>query len=366
MSLRIGIVGLPNVGKSTTFNALIKEQNAQVANYPFCTIEPNKAVVPVPDARLERLAELVQVDRVIHATVQFVDLAGLVRGAHQGEGLGNQFLGNIRDVDAILHVVRCFDDPNVAHISAHPDPKEDIEIINTELALADLGQLERKVEKLERETKGDKKLIPVLEIANTIKEYLTTGQPLWAFPGREEEAFGTLNAEMRFLTAKPVIYAANVDEAGLTDENDYVRAARAIAETQNAEIFLLCAKLEEEIGALADDERMDYLKLSGIEEGGLEQLIRRGYELLGLISYFSFNEEEARAWTIQKGWTAPQAAGVIHTDFERGFIRAQVAHFDVFAEHGSWSALKVAGLMRVEGRDYIVQDGDVILFRFNV
>jgi GTP-binding protein YchF len=366
MSLSIGIVGLPNVGKSTTFNALIKEQNAQVANYPFCTIEPNKAIVPVPDPRVERLAELVGVERAIHATIQFVDVAGLVKGASQGEGLGNQFLGNIRDVDAILHVVRCFDDPNVAHISEHPDPKEDIEIINTELALADLGQLERRLEKLERQVKGDVKLKPVLEMALALKDFLGEGQPLWTYPKRNEKAFSDLNSEMRFLTAKPVIYAANVDEDSCAEDNDYVRQAKAVVAGQNAQIFKLCAKLEEEIGVLPEDERQEYLEISGISESGLDQLIRRSYELLGLISYFSFNEEEVRAWTIQAGWTAPQAAGVIHTDFEKGFIKAEVATYEVFEEHGGWAALKSKGLMRVEGKDYVVQDGDVIYFRFNV
>jgi GTP-binding protein YchF len=366
MGLSIGIVGLPNVGKSTTFNALIKEQNAQVANYPFCTIEPNKAIVPVPDDRVERLAELVEVDRAIHATIQFVDLAGLVKGASQGEGLGNQFLGHIRDVDAILHVVRCFDDPNVVHVSAHPDPKEDIEIISTELALADLGQLERKIEKLERQVKGDAKLQPVLDLALSLKDFLAEGQPLWRFPQREDTAFQELNAEMRFLTAKPVIYVANVDEDTLSEDNHYVRQARAIAEEQNAHIFKFCAKLEEEIGVLPEDERREYLEIAGITESGLDQLIRMSYELLGLISFFSFNEEEVRAWTIRAGWTAPQAAGEIHTDFERGFIRAEVAAFSVFDEHGGWAALKSAGLMRSEGKEYVVQDGDVIYFRFNV
>jgi GTP-binding protein YchF len=366
MSLSIGIVGLPNVGKSTTFNALIKEQNAQVANYPFCTIEPNKAIVPVPDPRVGRLAELVEVDRAIHATIQFVDVAGLVKGASQGEGLGNQFLGNIRDVDAILHVVRCFDDPNVVHVSAQPDPKEDIEVINTELALADLGQLERKLEKLERQVKGDIKLKPVLEMALTLKDFLGEGRPLWMYPGRNEKAFTDLNAEMRFLTAKPVIYAANVDEDSCAEDNDYVRDARAVVEAQDAQIFKLCAKLEEEIGVLPEDERQEYLDISGITESGLDKLIRRSYELLGLISYFSFNEEEVRAWTIRAGWTAPQAAGVIHTDFEKGFIKAEVAAYEVFEERGGWAALKSEGLMRVEGKEYVVQDGDVIYFRFNV
>lgn len=366
MSISIGIVGLPNVGKSTTFNALIKEQIAQVANYPFCTIEPNKAIVPVPDVRLEKLAQLVKVERVIHATVQFVDLAGLVRGASQGEGLGNQFLGQIRNVDAVLHVVRCFDDPNVVHVSPNPDPVEDIEIINTELALADLQQIDRKIEKLERQVKGDPKLKPILDMANSVKAFIGEGQPLWQYPERNSPIFSDLDEEMRFLTAKPVIYAANVDENSLLAKSEYFKAAQQVAEAQDAEIFPICAKLEEEIGVLPNAERQEYLELSGISEGGLEQLIRKSYAILGLISYFTFNEEEARAWSIPQGWTAPQAAGVIHTDFEKGFIRAQAASFEVFSQYGSWNALKAAGLMRVEGREYIVEDGDVIYFRFNV
>jgi ribosome-binding ATPase len=366
MSLKIGIVGLPNVGKSTTFNALTKEQNAQVANYPFCTIQPNQAIVPVPDPRVEKLAELVQVERAIHATIEFVDVAGLVKGASQGEGLGNQFLGNIRDVDAIIHVVRCFDDPNVVHISAQPDPRADIEIISTELALADLQQIERKIEKLERQVKGDPALQPSMDMAHVLQDYLGTGQPLWAYPQRNDHTFRALNDEMRFLTAKPVIYAANVDEDSLAEGNAYLAAARAVADEQDAALVTLCARLEEEMAGLTDAERHEYLALSGVTESGLEQIIRKGYETLGLISYYSFNEEEVRAWTIHAGWTAPQAAGVIHTDFERGFIRAEVVPFEVFVEHGSWAAVKAAGVLRSEGRDYVVQDGDVIYFRFNV
>ena len=366
MSLSIGIVGLPNVGKSTLFNALTREQNAEAANYPFCTIEPNKAVVTVPDSRVPKLAKMVDVPRAVFATVDFVDVAGLVKGASQGEGLGNQFLGNIRDVDAILHVVRCFDDESVVHINAHPDPKSDIEIINTELALADLQQLERKIEKLERQVKGDAKLKPVLAMAEQLQDYLGTGAPLWAFSQRNEDAFIALNHELRFLTAKPVIYAANVDENSLNDDNEYVLAARTVAEEQGTQIIKLCAKLEEEMAGIEDEDRQEFLEMYGIEESGLEQLIRKGYGMLGLISYFSFNEDEVHAWTIQEGWTAPQAAGVIHTDFERGFIRAEVIPYDIFEKYGNRTEIKQAGQMRVEGQEYIVQDGDVIYFRFNV
>jgi hypothetical protein len=366
MSLKIGIVGLPNVGKSTLFNALTDTQNAEAANYPFCTIEPNKAVVPVPDERLETLYEILDVERAVPATIEFVDVAGLVKGASQGEGLGNKFLGNIRDVDAILHVVRCFDDPNVVHVSAKPAPRDDIGVIDTELALADLQQIERKIEKLQRDIKGDAKLRPVLAEAERIEAYLADGQPLRSYESQDTDRYQQLNAEMRFLTAKPVIYAANVDEAALSEDNEYVRAARAIADEQGAEILKVSAKLEEEMAGLTDAERAEYLELVGVSESGLTKIIRRGYDMLGLISYFSFNEDEVRAWTIEKGWTAPQAAGVIHTDFEKGFIRAEVVPYETFVEHGSRAAVRAAGDMRVEGRDYVVQDGDVINFRFNV
>lgn len=366
MALKIGLIGLPNVGKSTLFNALTQEQNAEAANYPFCTIEPNKAIVAVPDNRVDTLAKLVDVPNTIHATIEFVDVAGLVEGASKGEGLGNQFLGNIRDVDAILHVVRCFDDPNVVHVREKPNPQLDIDIINTELALADMEQLERKKEKLERQVKGDADLRPLLQFSQELVDYLGQGQPLWTHPKRHDELFQKLNAEMRFLTAKPVIYVANVDEDSLNNDNDYLEAVLEIAEEQGAKVVKLCAKLEAEIIGLNQDERGEYLDLLGITELGLDKVIRTGYETLGLISYFSFNENEVRAWTIQKGWTAPQAAGVIHTDFEKGFIRAEVVPFGIFEQFGNRAAIKDAGLMQVEGKDYVVQDGDVIQFRFNV
>lgn len=367
MALSIGIVGLPNVGKSTTFNALTQEQNAQVANYPFCTIEPNKAIVPVPDERVEHLAELVQVPNAIHATIEFVDIAGLVSGASRGEGLGNQFLANIRDADAIVHVVRCFDDPNVVHISEKPEPRSDIEIINTELILADLQQLERKMERLEGQVRGDRKTYgPQLEVARELQDHLERGNPIATYVDQEKEAFRALEREMRFLTAKPVIYAANVDEESLARDNAYVEEVRRVAAEHDAEVVVLCAKLEEEMAGLTDEEREAFLELAGAEESGLEQIIRKSYEVLGLISYFSYNENEVRAWTIRKGWTAPRAAGVIHSDFERGFIRAEVIAYETFVEYGSMAAARAAGKLRSEGRDYVVQDGDVILFRFNV
>jgi len=366
MGLKIGIVGLPNVGKSTLFNALTKEQNAQSANYPFCTIEPNKAIVPVPDKRVEVLAELTKAAQTIYATIEFVDVAGLVKGASQGEGLGNQFLGNIRDVDAILHVVRCFDDENVVHVNAKPDPRDDIEVINTELALADLDQLERKIEKMQKQLKAEPELKPVLELARQLVDYLGTGAPLWNFDGRNSDEFDILNKELRFLTAKPVMYAANVDEDSIADENEYVREARAIAAEQDTEVVMVCAKLEQEMAGMSDEERTEFLEMYGVEESGLEKVLRKGYNMLGLISYFTASEKEARAWTIHRGWTAPQAAGVIHTDFEKGFIRAEVIPYETFVEHGNRNSVKSAGQMRVEGKEYVVKDGDTMLFLFNV
>ncbi len=366
MALTIGLVGLPNVGKSTVLNALTEAQNAEVANYPFCTIQPNKAIVPLPDARLDRLAELVPHDSVHYATIEFVDIAGLVKGASHGEGLGNQFLGNIRETDAIVHVVRCFDDDNVIHVNPELDPIGDIEVINYELMLSDLEQLERKIEKLVREVKGDKKLVPVLELAETLKTMLDDGQPVSAYPDRDSAAYRQLNHEMRFLSSKPVIFAANVDEDGLAGENDYVRSVQAYADGHGADVIVICAKLEMEMIGMTSEERHEFLAMAGAEESGLEQVVRQSYHLLGLISYFTTDSRMLRAWTIRDGWTAPKAAGVIHTDFERGFIRAEVVHWDDFARHGSEAAAKAAGVLHIEGKEYVVEDGDVVHFRFNV
>lgn len=367
MSLSIGLIGLPNVGKSTAFNALTKAQNAEVANYPFCTIKPNKAIVAVPDARVDKLAEMIGVPNRIHATIEFIDIAGLVKGASQGEGLGNQFLGNVRDTAVLIHVVRCFDDPNVVHVSAQPDPAVDIDIVNLELILADLEQLERKIEKLARQIKGDRKVYgPLLQMAEALKEHLETGRPINTYPNQDDHAFQSLNQELRFLTGKPVIYAANVDEDGLVEDNDTIRKARAIAAEHGAEFVKLCAQLEEAMIEMTDDERQEYFELSGITESGLEQVIGKSFHALDLISFFTKNENEVRAWEVRQGSTAPQAAGIIHTDFERGFIRAEVIPFDVFAKYGGETAVKAAGAMRIEGKEYIVQDGDIILFRFNV
>jgi GTP-binding protein YchF len=372
MSLSIGIVGLPNVGKSTTFNALTGAQNAVVANYPFCTIQPNRAIVPLPDPRLEKLADLVKVSRIIHATLEFVDIAGLVKGAHKGEGLGNQFLGQIRDTSAILHIVRCFDDPNVVHINPQIDPVNDIEIVNIELALADLQQLERKLERLSSAVKGDKKLQPMLDLAHALKDHLGRGLPASSFAKTSEadpmmrELTNELNHEMRFLTGKPVIYIANLAECDLAQSNPYVQAVRQYATQHGDEVVILCAQLEQDIQEMFPDERREYLQISGIVESGLEQIIRKSFSMLNLISFFTFNEQETRAWNISRGVTAPKAAGVIHTDFEQGFIRAEVIPFDTFVHYGNSAAVKAAGKMLLEGKEYVVQDGDVIYFRFNV
>lgn len=366
MSLSIGIVGLPNVGKSTLFNALTRAQNAVAANYPFSTIESNHSVVPLPDERLAKLQRWVGVERAVAARVDFVDVAGLVKGAHKGEGLGNRFLGHIRHVDAIAHVVRCFEDENVAHVNEKPHPADDIAVINTELALADLQQLERRLEKLEREVKGDSKLGDQLAMARRVEAFVAEGAPLRDFEERDHPDFLALDFEMRFLTAKPVIYVANVDEEALQNGNEHLASARAIAEADGAQAVTVCAELEQELAGLSDEERAEYLTMVGLAGSSLERLISESYRLLGLISYFTYNDDEARAWTIRRGWTAPQAAGVVHTDMERGFIRAEVIPFAVFARHQDRKAIREAGLLQVEGRDYVVQDGDVILFRFNV
>jgi GTP-binding protein YchF len=366
MSLSIGIIGLPNVGKSTTFNALCGMQMAQVANFPFTTIQPNRAVVPVPDPRVEKLQELVRVPNTIHATIEFVDIAGLVKGASHGEGLGNQFLDQIRNTNAIVHVVRCFDDPNVVHISEQPDPYTDIEIINLELVLSDLQHLERKIIRLGGAVKGDKKLIPVLETALRLQHHLQTGKPVSSYPQQDNDIVSNLLQEMRFLTSKPMIYAANVDETGFGEDNPYVRAVQQVAAEQRAELVVLSARLEEEMLEMNEEDKREFMELAGTDCCGLEQVIQKSFAALDLISFFTKNENEVRAWTLPRGSTAPKAAGAIHTDFERGFIRAEVISFDTYIKYGSDTAVKAAGQMRLEGKEYVVHDGDVIFFRFNV
>lgn len=366
MGLSIGIIGLPNVGKSTVFNALTGAQQAVVANYPFCTIKPNRAIVPVPDNRVDLLANLVQVPHIYHATVEFVDIAGLVKGASQGEGLGNQFLGNIRDTDAILHIVRCFDDTNVVHINEKPEPKLDTEIINLELILADLQQLERRIQHLESDVKGDRTLLSTLDIAHKLEDYLHEGKRMINFPEKDNDDYIKLVRELRFLTSKPMIYLANTDENGLAAENVYVQELIASGKEEGIEILVLCAQLEADIIDLNKDEQKEFLLLAGVENSSLDLVVRKSFELLSLISFFTKNSKEVRAWEIEHGSPAPKAAGKIHTDFERGFIRAEVVPFDTFAKYETDAAVKAAGKMRLEGKDYIVQDGDIIYFRFNV
>jgi GTP-binding protein YchF len=365
MALRIGIVGLPNVGKSTALNALTGAQNAMVANYPFCTIQPNRAVVPVPDHRVGHLSKLAGLNRSVPATIEFIDIAGLVKGASKGEGLGNQFLGNIRDVDAVVHLVRCFHDPNVVHVHEAPNPRHDVEIVNLELILADLQQLERKIERLVRQIKGNKALQSVVARAEALKNHLEEGHPVSTYLDKDEP-FLALDQELRFLSGKPVIYAANVDENQLDGKSECVRQAETVAAEYGAESVALCAKFEEEMIGMANEDKRELLEMAGATESGLAQVIAKSYRLLNLISFFSMNEEETRAWTIQDGWTAPQAAGVIHTDFQKGFIRAEVIPYETFIEYGSSTGAKAAGAMRIEGKEYVVSDGDVIYFRFNV
>lgn len=366
MSLSVGIVGLPNVGKSTVFNALTGAQNAEVANYPFCTIQPNRAIVPLRDPRLEKLQKLVKVKNIIFATIEFLDIAGLVKGASKGEGLGNQFLSHIRNADALIHVIRGFDDPNVVHIHGELNPREDIDVIQMELALADLAQLERKISKLESEIKGDRSLAPILEFSLGLKEHLAMGKAIGSYPVIDSTIYKELVQEMRFLTAKPIIFVVNVDETGLSEPTPEVTSVCDIANTMGASVVVLCAKLEEELVDMTPSESQEFLDLVGIKSSGLDQVVQKGFDALCLISFFTKNETEVRAWTIPDGTKAPGAAGRIHTDFERGFIRAEVVPFETFARSGSDAAVRAAGYMRSEGKDYTIQDGDVILFRFNV
>jgi hypothetical protein len=366
MSVSIGIVGLPNVGKSTLFNALTKAQNAESANYAFCTIEPNKAVVPVPDKRIEKLAELVKPQRVQHSTVDFVDIAGLVAGASKGEGLGNKFLANIRETQAILHVVRCFVDDDVVHVSGSVDPLRDIEVIETELILADVQALENRVERMKKQLKGDKTLAPKIAAAEALLEHLNQGALAATYPDMDNKAVREVLDELRLITAKNMIYCANVDEDGLGEDNEYVTAVRSLAEERGAEFVKISARMEEELVGLEDEEYAEFLESYGVTEAGLEKIIRTGFHTLGLISYFTAGVKEVRAWTIHDGDKAPQAAGVIHTDFERGFIRAEVISYDHYVEHGSEAKCRAEGVLRVEGKEYVVKDGDVVHFLFNV
>ena len=365
--MKLGIVGLPNVGKSTLFNSLTRA-GAESANYPFCTIDPNIGIVEVPDHRLDLLAAMYNSRKVTPATIEFVDIAGLVKGASQGEGLGNQFLANIREVDAIVHVVRCFEDSNVIHVDGSVNPLRDIETINLELIFADLEVLERRISKTARSARSDKSFAAELATLERLKACLEEGKAAKLLtPADEDEA--ELIASLNLLTCKPVIYAANVSEDDLADNGDsspYVQQVRAFAAEEGSEVFVICAQIEQEISELDEDERKMFLEELGLNESGLEKLITASYHLLGLISYLTAGEKETRAWTIRRGTKAPQAAGKIHSDFERGFIRAEVVNYQDLLDAGTYAAARDKGLIGLEGKDYVVQDGDVVLFRFNV
>ena len=363
--MKLGIVGLPNVGKSTLFNALTKA-GAESANYPFCTIDPNVGVVSVPDERLSWLAELYKTEKIVPAVIEFVDIAGLVRGASKGEGLGNQFLSHIREVDAIVHVVRCFDDSNVVHVEGSVDPIRDIETINLELIFSDLEVLERRLLKAQKGQKsGDKALMAEAKLLERLKAHLEDGQVARRFePENDDEA--AILKEMNLLTYKPVLYATNVKEDDIVDGNAYTQRVQEYAAAEHSEAFLVCAQIEQEIAELDDEEKQMFLEDLGISQSGLDRIIAASYDLLGLISYLTAGPKEVKAWTITKGTKAPGAAGKIHSDFERGFIRAEVVSYQDLHACGTYAAAKEKGLVRVEGKDYVVQDGDIMLFRFNV
>lgn len=366
--MKLGIVGLPNVGKSTLFNSLTKA-GAESANYPFCTIDPNVGVVTVPDERLHVLGQMYHTKKIIPAAIEFVDIAGLVKGASKGEGLGNQFLANIREVDAIVHVVRCFEDSNIVHVDGSIDPLRDIETINLELIFSDLEILERRIARTTKSARNDKSAAKELALLLKIKEHLEEGKPAKTFADAADEEEQEWLTGYNLLTYKPVIYAANVAEDDLADDgasNAGVQKVRDHAREELSEVFVVCAQIEQEIAELEDDEKKMFLEDLGLSESGLEKLIKASYRLLGLISYLTAGEPEVRAWTITEGTKAPQAAGKIHSDFERGFIRAEVVSYDDLMECGSHSAAKEKGLVRLEGKDYVVKDGDIMLFRFNV
>lgn len=364
--MKLGIVGLPNVGKSTLFNCLTKA-GAESANYPFCTIDPNVGIVTVPDQRLDKLAKLSQSKKIIPAAIEFVDIAGLVKGASKGEGLGNKFLSNIREVDAIVHVVRCFEDTNVVHVEGSIGSLRDIETINLELIFSDIEILERRIAKSTKMLKGDKTLALEIKLLKRVKEHLEDGKAARSLDLTDDEEL--MIRSFNLLTSKPIIYACNVSEDDLvTDgaENENVQAVCNMAIEDGSEVFVVCAKIEEEIAELDDEEKIEFLNDMGITDTGLDRLIAASYKLLGLISYLTTGEQETRAWTITEGTKAPGAAGKIHTDFERGFIRAEIVSYDDLIELGSMSAAKEKGLVRLEGKEYVVKDGDVIVFRFNV